>query len=246
MGWKKWQVDNHMEAARLLIGVKDAAFDYARGNPGVTEYELQQFVLGQFEQNGIKIDKFPPIVSFREDTAVPEFYPSKKSKRLEPDSLIMLDIWARLGRKGSPFADITWMAYYGNKIPKDVLKVFNVVAKARDMGVSFLRSRLKSGRVPTGKEVDDAVKGVIAQAGYEKNMKHVVGHSLGTVSDHGTKPNWIYPKNHSPLFKNIGYSIEPGLYLKNRFGIRSEINVLIGKDMKLAVTTDVQKSIVRI
>jgi len=246
MGWNKRQINDHIKAAKLLIKIKNNAFNYLKGNANATEYEVQRFILKQFKENRLKTDKYPSIVAFNEDSATPEFYPSKKSKKLEPNSLVMIDIWAKLGKRNSPFADITWMAYHGKRIPKEILRVFNVAVKARSRGIRLLKSQLKMDSIPTGKEVDDAVKGVIVQAGYRKNILHDVGHSLGTISDHGPKPDWIYPENSSPLSQNMGYTIEPGIYLKNRFGVRSEIDFFIDENMKLVITTDVQKNIIKI
>jgi len=245
MVWGKEEIKNHTKAAGFLNQIKKETFDYIKESNKITEYSVQQFILGKFKKLGLKTDKDPPIVGFNDNSSILHYFPKKNSKELKPGSVILIDIWARLNRKNSPFADITWMAYHGKKIPKDFLRAFSVVIKSRDVGINFIKDKLKLGRIPTGKEVDDVVVGVIINKGYEKNILHRTGHSLGTTSPHGIFGRISY-KNKKPLFKNLGYTIEPGVYLKNKFGVRSEIDFFIGKDMKLVITTDVQKKLVKV
>ena len=84
------------------------------------------------------------------------------------------------------------------------------------------------------------------KTGFEENIQHSLGHSLGIKEDHGPKPDWLYAENYFELAKNLGYTIEPGIYFSNKFGIRSEIDFYISADNELILTTDLQKEIVLI
>ncbi|MBI2628759.1 M24 family metallopeptidase [Candidatus Pacearchaeota archaeon] len=243
--WSKEIINRHLLACKLLSKVKDEIIEFIRNNKNTSEYEIQQFILKKFKENDIISDKEPPIVGFNENSAIPHYFPNKDSKKLENNSLILIDIWAKINKKGFPFSDITWMAYYGNDIPKDILNVFNIVVNARDSCIKFIQSELKKGKMPIGKEIDEIARDVIIKAGYEKNILHKTGHCIGFTSPHGIYGN-IRLSNKSQLVRNLGYTIEPGIYLKNKFGIRSEIDFYIDDNMKLIITTPIQKEIVRI
>lgn len=64
-------------------------------------------------------------------------------------------------------------------------------------------------------------------------------------SPHGNK-NRLRPNSHSKLHMNVAYTIEPGIYLKEKFGVRSEIDFYITDEFKLVLTTDLQKKIIEV
>ena len=185
------------------------------------------------------------MIAFNESSSSPHYFPKKESKNISRDTLIMIDIWARLRQKNAPFSDITWMAYYGNEIPEEIAKVWNIVKDARDFGVKFIVEELKQGRFPTGKEIDDIARKIISEAGYKENILHNTGHSIGLNSPHGTELG-ITQKNNNSIVKNLAYTIEPGVYIKNKFGVRSEICFYINDEDKLVITTPVQKELIKI
>ncbi len=242
MNWNEYQINNHKKAARFLGEIKDKTFKYITENNSITEREVCEYILQLYKKYSLKTNG-RPIIAFRKNTAFIHYCPSQYCKKLKPESLIMIDIWARLSQKNSPFADITWMGYYGNKIPKKNTEIFNLVIKARDEALNFIKKSLKKGKISAGKEVDRAARDIIIKAGY--NFSHSTGHCLGFESPHG-RGRRIKSTNNQPLLKNLGYTIEPGVYLKNEFGIRSEIDFYINDNMKLVVTTDRQKNIVQI
>ncbi|MCK5476874.1 MAG: M24 family metallopeptidase [Candidatus Aenigmarchaeota archaeon] len=241
--WTKQQIKYHKKAAKLLIKIKDLTFMHIQKNKSISEYEIQQFILGQFHKYNLETDKDPPIVSFNKNTATPEFYPKKLSEKLQNNTFILIDLWAKLKIKEAPFADITWVAFYGKKVPAEIQKTFSVVVTARDEALKYIKSQLKNNRIPTGKDIESVAFEIIKKArGGE--ILHELGHSVGIKQDHGPKPNWIYYKNKCRLSRNLAYTIEPGIYIKNKFGIRSEIDFYISNDYEIIVTTDVQKEII--
>jgi Xaa-Pro dipeptidase len=245
MVWDKKKTDLHVRAANLLNRIKDEAFDYIRGNINVGEYEVQQFIHGKFKEYGFKKAE-PQIVAFNSSAATPHYFPSKKkSKKLRKNSLVLIDIWGRLREKDCPFGDISWVGYYGDKIPKEIQMVYKLVIKARDASVNCILSGVKKGKLPTGKEVDDVARDIITKAGYGKNFIHTTGHGLGFSSPHWIGRN-LSRKNSHQIFKKIGYAIEPGVYLKGKFGLRSEINLYVDSRGKVVFSSPVQKEIVRI
>jgi len=247
MAWNEEQIAQHIKAASLLGKIKDEAFDLMGHNPNVSEYEVQQFVMSMFSDHGLvlegKLSKV--IVAFGGNTRFCHYFPSKsKARRLKGNTLIMLDIYGRLKKRGAPYADITWMAYKGSRIPKEVESAFKCVVDARDTALKVMKLGLAYGRLPRGDEIDSIAQGVLTVGGYEKGIEHAIGHPLGTCSAHG-KAKGIDHDNFCNLESNLGYTIEPGLYFKN-FGVRSEIDFYITRNKELVVTTGLQKKIVKI
>lgn len=242
--WTKSQIEYHKKAAKLLIRIKDLTFRHIQKNKFISEYEIQQFILKKFDEYDLETDKDPPIVAFNKNSATPEFYPKKSSEKLRNNTFILIDLWARLKIKDAPFADITWVAFYGKKIPVEIQKVFDIAIATRDEALEYIKLQLKNDRIPTGNDVETIAFEIIRNAGFKKNVLHELGHSIGIKQDHGPKPNWIYQKNKCRLLKNLAYTIEPGIYIKDKFGIRSEIDFYISDDNRLIITTNLQKKII--
>lgn len=241
MAWNKKQIEQHKKAAFLICKIKDEILQKIKKEKYLTEYDIQQYILKSFRFYNLKTDKYKPIVAFRQNTSFVHYYPDKKSKKLSPGSLILLDIWARLNVKGAPFADITWMAYYGNKIPKIIDKVFKIMLNARDLAIKYIKSSIKKD-IPAGKEIHNITSSYLAKYGYGENFLHGTGHSLGFISDHGSGVN-INKHGKGKISIQVGYTIEPGIYLDGKFGVRSEIDFYINSKKEVAITTDVQKKI---
>ncbi len=244
MKWTEEQIKEHIKVAKVLEKTAKEAFDYIKHGGDAYEYDVAQFILKQFKKYKIKTDR-PPIVAFRQNTSFVHYYPSQYSRKIKAESLIMIDLWGRLNKKGAPFADITVMGYYGKKIPAEVIKVFNVVKQARDKAVSYLKKSLKKGKMPTGFEVDKVARDYIKKEGYGDNFLHGLGHSLGFTAPHGTGVR-LNRKNKKLFSKMVGYTIEPGIYLKNKFGARSEIDFYVDERNRVVITTKVQREIFKI
>ncbi len=244
--WNQTQIKNHIEVANLLDKIKDEVFRYISLNKEVSEKEIQKVILKKFDENNIKSNKdLFPIVAFNENSSKPHYFPPENSKTLKKESLILIDLWAKFKNSNEPFADITWMAYYGNNIPKRIQDVFNVVLKARDAALNFIKQELKQGKMPIGKEVDKVARDIIEKQSFNGKFLHGTGHSIGTTSPHGNRSK-LNKKGKKPLSTNLGYTIEPGIYIENEFGVRSEIDFYINEKKEVIVTTPVQNKIVQI
>ena len=258
MSWNKKQIKQHRQAAEYLNRIIKEVAEYIKNNPKITDVELRQYIKCRYNKYHLKSDKQNSIVAFGNDTCKVHYY-AEQPRKLKNGDLIMLDVWARLAIKGAPFADITWMLYYGRKLPREYADAFKIVARARDKTVKYLKSNLKNKIAPLGKEVDAVARNYLKKHGHDQNFLHGTGHSLGLVGPHGNRTR-INKKGRQRLPLNVGYTIEPGIYFKNRFGIRSEINFYIdspheirlrrskaisrGKNYKLIITTKVQNKII--
>jgi Xaa-Pro aminopeptidase len=225
--WSPSELAGHRRAAEALAAIaRDtlawAGSEAARGTE-VRETTVQQRVLEAIERAGLWTNE-GPIVAFGATTAMPHYEPhAGADRRLAPGDVVLLDLWAGPGR-GSVFADQTWMAVNGREPDADVRRVWQAVKGARDAAVGFLRSHAQA----TGAQVDDAARAVIRGAGFAEYFVHRTGHSIDRDL-HGSGPHIdnFETEDTRALVPGVGFSVEPGVYLPNRFGIRSEINVYI-------------------
>ncbi|OGG40679.1 hypothetical protein A3A21_00335 [Candidatus Jorgensenbacteria bacterium RIFCSPLOWO2_01_FULL_45_25b] len=242
MAWTKNQIEQHLRAAGLLGQIKNETLRYILAFPGVSEREVQEFLYKRFEELGLCRDEHPLIVAFGANTQHVHYYPPEDSLLLSPESLIMIDVWGRIAEESAPFADMTWVAWKGGAIPSEIQKVAKIVFQARDCAISFLKQELLKKRIPTGKGIDDVSRGVVADAGYGEMFPHTTGHPLGFSSVHGEGVS-LGRKGDKQIELNVGYTIEPGVYLKDLFGVRSEVDFYVTDGLELVITTEVQREI---
>lgn len=230
--WSEYELAGHRRAAEALAQIADEALrwagtEVARGAE-VREVALQARVLGAIERAGL-VTTHPPIAAFQQNAALPHYEPRVGAdRRLEAGQVILLDLWAGPG-EGSVFADQTWMAFAGRAPDAEVRRVWEAVRDARDAAVALLRARWEARAPVTGADVDDAARAVIRGAGYGEFFTHRTGHSIDRDL-HGSGPHMDNYETHDDrvLVPGIGFSIEPGVYLTGRFGMRSEINAYVG------------------
>ena len=228
--WSAQELAGHRRAAEALAAIAQEALrwagsELARGSE-VRETTVQRRVMDAFARDGLFTDH-PPIVGFQANAANPHYEPREGAdRRLAPGDVLLLDLWAGTAR-GTVFADQTWIAFAGRAPDAEVRRVWDVVRDARDAAVARLRERW--GRVAvTGAELDDAARGVITDAGYGERFMHRTGHSIDRDL-HGSGPHLdnFETADDRVLLAGIGFSVEPGIYLADRFGMRSEINVFL-------------------
>jgi Xaa-Pro aminopeptidase len=241
------QVEYHKKAAGLVNRIKDDAFGYIRdclsNGQFINERMVVLFILRLFEENGMKTE-IEPCCAIDANISNPHYYPTEdNSSPIEEGSLILIDLWGKLKKPRSVYADITWMAYAGDAVPPLYSRVFNTVTLARDKAVNFIAQKFRQGSV-YGYEVDDACRAVIEKAGYGEAFFHRTGHSiLETV--HGPGPNIdnLETEDRRKILPGHLFSIEPGIYLEE-FGVRSEINCLLTENGPLVTTQPLQSEIV--
>lgn len=245
----KEKIVQHKLAAERLDAIKDGVFKLIGKNIGkISEYEINEFIISEFKKNNLITQKEYPtqIVAFDKNTSFVHYYPQKKKDRIiQKNQLVLIDIWAKINEKGAPFADITWMGYTGKNIPKEAEKNFKLIVGATNEVMGFLKKNLKIKKLPKSLEVEMAARNYLNKFGVEKLFAHGVGHSLGITKDHGNYFRFSR-KTKSKLKINIPFTIEPGLYIKDKFGLRSEIDCYVDDNYNLVITTKIQKEIIKI
>ena len=244
------QAAGHQAAAHLVLQAKDYAFTWIgsqlRDGKAITEYDVQQEILGQFDAMDLFTDH-PPIVAVNAKSSDPHYAPTATdTEEIKAGDFILIDLWAKQKNPDAVFADTTWVAYAGKSVPTQYVEIFEIVKEARDRAVRFIRERWDIGEPVHGYAVDDCVREYITEKGYGEFFIHRTGHNIGTVI-HGNGVNLdnLETRDVRALIPGICFSIEPGIYLSD-FGVRTEIDVFLaepGKDGVIVTTAPVQNRI---
>lgn len=126
-------------------------------------------------------------------------------------------------------SDITRMLYLGKPTKKE-LKLYNLLLKTQKSSIKKISHKLKY------KELDLYSRKLLKK--YKKHYLHTLGHGLGKKIHQAPK---ISPKNQRFIKNNTFFTIEPGIYFKNKFGIRVEDTVYFNK--RPIILTKVPKSL---
>lgn len=226
------QLESHHRSARALRLVVDETFAelasaIASGKPA-TECSIQSFVMERITAHGM-IAHEPPIVAVNEHSADPHFGPAAANDRaIGRGDFVLLDLWAKESGADSIYADFTWTAFAGERVPEEHTRIFEIVARARDAAVALVQRKVGAGEMVSGREADGASRAVIEAAGFGAQFVHRTGHSIGREV-HGTGANLdsLETLDDRRLIESTCFSVEPGIYLPGRFGVRSELDMTI-------------------
>jgi len=247
--WTEEQLVMHLEAARKVDAIRRQAFERVgakqRASERVTEWEMQQFILSRFAEEGLTTDHGPDI-AVNANASNPHYEPKQEaSAEIKRGDLVLMDMWAKLDRPDAVFYDITWVGFCGTEPPAQVERVFTVVRDARDRAITRVKDAVREKRELRGFEVDDAAREHVRSQGFEEYFFHRTGHSIGTEV-HGSGANMDNLETHDErrVIPWTCFSVEPGIYLPE-FGIRLEVDVFVG-DREARVTGEVQDKLVLI
>jgi Xaa-Pro aminopeptidase len=155
---------------------------------------------------------FDPIVAVDQNSAKPHALPTK-DKYDKKTNLLLMDAGIKYKRYCS---DRT--VTYINKKDKFQQKIYDIVSKAQQTAIKKAKAGMKASKV------DAIARQIIDKKGYGKYFVHSTGHGVGL--DIHEYPN-ISSKSDVILEENMVFTIEPGIYLPDRFGIRIEDTVAI-------------------
>lgn len=207
--------DEEYRALKLNALLDDGAMraGFAALKPGVTEIEIATVIRDHFKANGASPEF--ASVCFGENGAFPHHHTGERA--LKPNDTVLIDIG---GRKDGYPSDMTRVATIGAVDP-EFEKVHAVVDAAVRAAIAAARPGV------TAKSVDKAARDVITAAGYGDYFLHRTGHGLG-IDVHELP--YITASAETVLEEGNVFSIEPGVYLAGRFGIRLEEIVILRAD----------------
>ena len=194
--------------------------------PGATEREVAAAIHTAHAEAGATTAF--AIVAFGANGAFPHHHAGDAV--LADGMPVLIDSGARLN--GYP-SDMTRCRWVGDAPDPEYLRVAETVDVALRAGLEAARPGARA------RDVDAAAREVIAAAGYGEHFVHRTGHGIGID---GHEPPWITATSETVLAPGMTFSIEPGIYLPGRFGVRLEEVVVLtetGADVLSAVPRDI-------
>lgn len=190
-------------------------------NSEISEKQLAGLIDMTMRTEGAEDYAFPSIVAFAENSAFPHHVPT--SKVIKNGQSAIIDIGARYDNY---CFDSTRTILKGNN--EEVKKIYEIVLQAQLEAIDRVREGIKAS------EIDLAARNVIEKYGYGKYFVHSTGHGVG-IEVHEYPP--VSPYSDAELKENMVITVEPGIYLKNKFGVRIEDTIIVTKRKPIVLET---------
>ncbi|MGD9091794.1 MAG: Xaa-Pro peptidase family protein [Anaerolineales bacterium] len=189
---------------------------------GASEKEIASELTSQLLCYGSESNlPFFPIVASGPNSANPHATPTDRV--FSPGDMLVIDWGATYHGYVS---DITRTFAIG-EVEDELIQIYEAVARANEAGRQVAKPGVTAG------SVDAAARQVIESAGYAKFFTHRTGHGLGME---GHERPYIRAGNKLPLAPGMTFTVEPGIYLPNRNGVRIEDDVVITEDGSQSLT----------
>jgi len=190
--------------------------------PGISEIELAQELTIQILRAGSDNDsEFSAIIASGPNSANPHHTPSER--KLQAGDALVIDWGAKYH---GYYSDLTRNVHLGEP-SEEYRQVYDTVLKANKAGRAAGAPGVSAG------QVDQATRKVINDAGFGQWFTHRTGHGLGLE---GHEPVYIFGENQEKLETGMVYTIEPGIYLPGKFGVRIEDDVVVIADGSLSLS----------
>lgn len=220
--WAKRMVKDETEIAKIKSAAQISIQAFREIieliQPGVSELEIAKAL----DKNIRSLEgdlAFPTIVAFGHHTALPHHQPSER--RLDLNMPILID-W---GAKYQGYcADMTRSWWHGPDVDPEYQTVTNTVYRAYKAVLRGLQEALFAKQKITAADLDRIVRGIIDQAGFGDYFIHTTGHGLG-LNIH--EPPSLGGQNQTEITSGMVFTIEPGIYLQDKYGYRYEHTIAI-------------------
>lgn len=193
----------------------DAAFKFIlkKIKPGISEKEIAFEINDFIKKHGADI-AFPSIVAFDKNSV--EIHHKPTDQRLKTKDIILMDFGAKVENYCS---DMTRTIFLG-KATSEQKKIYQTVLEAQKRAMKQLNNGIKAS------SVDKIARDYIVSQGYP-TIPHSLGHGVGLEVHESPR---LSPTSNDILKPGMVFSIEPGIYLPNKFGVRIEDLVALEQD----------------
>lgn len=213
------EIENITSAQRIA----EKAFDHILGfiKSDVTEreiaLELDYFML----KNGAEGLAFDTICVSGERSSMPHGTPT--DKKIAAGEFVTMDYGCK---KSGYCSDMTRTVAVGS-VSDEMKRVYETVLSAQNAAIDFIKAGV------SGKEADKIARDIINAAGYEGAFGHALGHSLGLEIHEEPR---FSPVCDTAVSVNTVMTVEPGIYLEGKFGVRIEDMVVLKQDKAVNLT----------
>jgi Xaa-Pro aminopeptidase len=211
-------------AAALVDGIYAWLLEW--GLVGRTERAVALALEQEMRVRGAEGPSFPSIVAAAENGALPHATP--RDVEIPRDTLVTLDIGARLDGYCSDCTR-TWAT---GTLPDDLAALYETVLQAQETLLAAVRPG------PEGREIDAIARDIIGAAGHAEHFGHGLGHGVGIEVHEAPR---LARSGKDALAPGNVVTVEPGIYLPGRGGVRIEDLVVVtegGRDVLTQTTKD--------
>lgn len=201
------------KAAEIADRVVSEITKYIR--PGLLERDISERIKELFLECGGQGLAFDSIVASGPNTSRPHY--NKDDRRIEEKDIIILDMGCRYNGFCS---DISRTIFVGEPT-EEQRKIFDIVVRANTKAEDIVKPGV------TAEQVDMAARSVIKEAGFGHCFLNRTGHGIGMAVHEGP---YIKEGNRQVLEAGMSFSVEPGIYIAGRFGMRVENIVLVTEE----------------
>jgi Xaa-Pro aminopeptidase len=215
------EVESLSRSAQLMGDVLAQVVDELR--PGQIERDVAWRIETLVREQGADGVAFTPIVASGPNSALPHAIPT--GRLVEENEPIILDVGARVDGYCS---DMTRTIFLG-KPPSYFREIYQIVREAQVSALEYIRPGMKTN------EIDSISRDMIKKAGFGDFFGHSLGHGIGLAPHE--RPA-IGPLKPEVLKEEMVFTIEPGIYIPGRGGVRLEEMVILEKDGARVLTTN--------
>ena len=222
-----WEIE-YMKKAQEIT---DRTFDDLLNviHPGMTEKELCAELIYRLYKYGSEGPSFDPITVSGPNTSLPHGVPSERV--LQYGDFVTMDFGCVFEGYCSDMTRTVAVGY----VTDEQREVYNVVLKAQRAACEAIRPGI------TGQQADAAARNVITAAGYGHCFGHALGHGVGLEIHEAPTAN---PRSIEVLEKNMLITVEPGIYLPKKFGVRIEDLSVVGDSAIINLVTSEKELII--
>ncbi len=228
---RKTKRDSELDCIQRACAITQKAFYAGLSSirTGITELELKEIIENHMQRFGGEQPSFDTIVAFGANSAVPHH--QSDNTKLEPNTAVLVDMGCKVNGYAS---DLTRTAFFGTP-NLEFLRVYNSVKKANLVAEQNIFDGISV------KEADELARQSLVVDGYGEFFTHSLGHGVG-LDIH--EPPTLSPKGNGTLCENTVFTIEPGVYLDGKFGVRIEDTVVIKNGKVKRLFTDDKELII--
>ena len=214
---RRYKDEAERDALRRASKINDIVVETAIGAlaDGAVEAELAALVNRTYLQNGADVSDGPQLVCFGANAADPHHAPGHDT--VKSGDCVVFDIFTPIRRY---WCDMTRTVFY-KSASEEQRTVYETVRRANEAAIAVVKPGVAF------KEIDLAARKVIEDAGYGEYFTHRTGHSIG-MKEHEQPP--VSSECEVIAKPGMIFSIEPGIYLPGKFGVRVEDLVLVTED----------------
>ena len=228
------QIDKIKKACKITDAIFIKIVKYLRKDLRCcTEIQLRDFILEQIKKRGLE-PSFPPIVTCGKK-AGGEIHPQSTNNKLQGFAIIDFGVIYE-----KYMSDMTRTIYVAcpslnkGQPPKEEKEIYSLMLKSQELGINIASPDMYCA------DLDEIVRNSLGK--YKKYFIHTLGHGVGTQIHE--KPIIYFKNTKDKLKENMIITIEPGIYIKNKYGIRIEDTCQIIKKGCIALTKSTKELIV--